>query len=255
MKLLKNKFLIGALCIAVALLLSFVALPALHGGSQNTYVNTVRMKVAVQKGTQISADMVETVKIPEGLLQGSISDVSSVLGRYANTNFYTGDYLTAEKLSDTPAEMDVLAAGTSKGKLVVSITLPSLASGVSGQLLPGDVVTVMAVQSNTVNLGLEPDITDTTTISGALIYPELQYLEVCMVTTNDGSDAEVSSEPTDEEHNSLPTTVSFYVNETQALLLAELEQQGSIYLAFVARGQAAVAYIPDAQRVLNTEVE
>lgn len=257
MKLLKNRIFIGVLCIAIALLLSFVAVPAMQKESKSAYVNVVRMKTAVQEGTQISEGMVEAVKVPEGLVQEVISDTSSVLGRYVNTDLYAGDYLAADKLSDTLEETDKLAAGITKDKMVVSVTLPSLASGVSGQLLPGDIVTVMALPENTVNqtLGLEPETVDTDDSSGAMIYPELQYLEVCSVTAVDGSDAHVSAQLSDEEENALPVTVSFFADETQALLLAELEQQGTIYLAFVARGEATAAYIPNEQRVFNLEVE
>lgn len=70
MKLLKNKFVIGVLSIAVALLVSFVAVPTLQKDKGSTYVNAVRMVTAVQEGTQISVEMVETVKAPEGLVQG-----------------------------------------------------------------------------------------------------------------------------------------------------------------------------------------
>ncbi len=76
-----------------------------------------------------------------------------------------------------------------------------------------------------------------------------------MVTTNQGEDATVEADPDDDEENSLPVTVSFYVSQEQALRLAELEQEGTIYLAFVARGADAAQYIPDEDRVLNTEVE
>lgn len=93
MKLLKNRIFIGVLCIAIALLLSFVAVPAMQKESKSAYVNVVRMKTAVQEGTQISEGMVEAVKVPEGLVQEVISDTSSVLGRYVNTDLYAGDYL------------------------------------------------------------------------------------------------------------------------------------------------------------------
>lgn len=257
MKLLKNRIFIGVFCIAIALLLSFLAVPAMQKESKSTYVNAVRMTTAVQEGVQISLEMVETVKVPEGLMQGGISDTSSVLGRYANTDLYAGDYLIADKLSDALEETDKLAAGISKDKMVVSVTLPSLASGVSGRLLPGDIVTVMALPENTANqtLGLELELVDTDDDSGAMIFPELQYLEVCSVTAGDGSDAHVSAQLSDEEENALPVTVSFFADETQALLLAKLERQGTIHLAFVARGEATAAYIPDTQRIFNTEVE
>ena len=76
-----------------------------------------------------------------------------------------------------------------------------------------------------------------------------------MVTTSDGTDASVEASPADDKKNSLPVTISFYVSQEQALRLVELEQEGTIYLAFVARGDDAAQYISDADRVLNTEVE
>ncbi len=259
MRLFKNRIFAGVLCIVSALLIGFVAVPVLSGSQSQTSV--VRMTEYVAVGTQITEAMVETVSVPEGVVSGSINSVSSVVGKYAGTDLLTGDYLTSAKLTDTLEEVDSFSAGTQKGKIIVSVTLPSLASGVSGRLLPGDIVTVMTVsKSETMqSLGVEPvDTTDETTCNAAVstvIYPELQYVEICMVTTNQGEDASVEADPDDDEENSLPITVSFYVNQEQALRFAELEQEGTIYLAFVARGVDAAQYIPDEGRVLNTEVE
>lgn len=255
MKLFRNRFLIGALCIIAALLLCFLALPALQVGSQSAYVNAVRMKQPVQAGTQITAEMLETVSIPEKIVDGGISDISSAVGKYVNVRLYAGDYLTVEKLSATLAEQDSFPAGTSKGKTVVSVTLPSLASGVSGRLLPGDVVTVIAVPKGTANqsLGVEPGETpETATSGGAYVSPELEYIEVCMITANDGADAAVNAHPGEDKKNTLPVTVSFYATTEQAVKLAELEQHGTIHIAFVARGEAASEYLPE--RVLAGDV-
>ena len=260
MKLLKNRFVIGALCIIAALLIAFFALPSLQG-RQGTYISAVRIKQPIEAGTQLTAEMLETVSVPESLVKGGISDISLAVGKYAVADLYTGDYLTAEKFSTMLAEQNSFPAGTAKGKLVVSVTLPSLASGISGQLLPGDIVTVMAVSKSDTNktLGVEPtDTTDETTYNTAastVIYPELQYVEVCRATSNDGADASVEADPGQDKKNSLPVTVSFYVSQEQALRLAELEQKGTIYLAFVARGNDAAQYIPDTDRVLNSEVD
>lgn len=255
MKIFRNRFFIGTLCIIAALILSFIIVPALNG-SQDT-VSVVRMTEAAAAGTLITEEMVETVTVPEGIVDGGISTESSVIGMYAVANLYAGDYLTAEKLTDTLKKVDLFSAGTDKGKLVASITLPSLASGVSGRLLPGDIVTVIAVsQSEDADtLSIEPGDTSEETTASTVIDPELQYVEVCMVTTGDGADASVEADPDDDEENSLPVTVSFFVTQEQALLLAELKQEGTIYLAFVARGDDAAQYLPDADRVLNTEVE
>ncbi len=255
MKLLKNRFVIGTLCIIAALLIAFFATPTLQSTTQGAYVSAVRMKQPIEAGTQISDEMLGTVKVPEKLIEGSISEVSLAVGQYAAADLYAGDYLTSAKLSPMPMEQNSFLAGTAKGKLVVSVTLPCLASGVSGRLLPGDVVTVMALPQSSVNqsLGVEPE-TDEADLSGAVIFPELQYIEVCMVTANDGADASVQAQPSEDTKNSLPVTVSFYAIRDQALLLAELENQSIIHLAFVARGEAVTQYIPDAV-LAETEVK
>jgi pilus assembly protein CpaB len=194
--------------------------------------------------------------VPGNLVQNSISEQSKAVGQYAATNLYAGDYLTAEKLTDTLAEQSVFSAGEAKGKKVVSITLPSLASGVSGRLLPGDIVSVIAIPQSAINqtLGVEPEDSDEAKTSGAYIDPVLAYIEVCMVTTNDGADAFVEAQPDGDTKNTLPVTVSFYVTEEQALKLAELEQTGTIHLAFVARGNTASEYVSDSVLV-GTEVD
>jgi len=255
MKFLKNRFVIGALCIIAALLIAFFALPSLQNGSQGAYVSAVRMKQPIEAGTQLTAEMLETVSIPETLVEGSISGISSAVGKYTVADLFTGDYVTVAKLSPTLVEQNSFPAGTAKGKTGVSVTLPTLASGVSGHLLPGDVVTVMALPKGSANqsLGVEPE-TDEADLSGAVIYPELRYVEVCMVTANDGADASVEAQPDEDTKNSLPVTVSFYVTEQQALLLAELENQSIIHLAFVARGTNVTQYIPDAV-LTETEVD
>jgi len=55
------------------------------------------------------------------------------------------------------------------------------------------------------------------------------------------------------ESNSLPYTISFFCNEDQALILAQIEQEGEFHVAFVAHGEDANEYIPAAQRVLSGE--
>lgn len=250
MKLLRNKFVIGILCILTALVLSFVALPTLLGVGQKATVTAVRLKEPVSAGTRITTDMLETVKVPQNLVKNGISEPSQAVGRYAKTDLYVGDYLTNAKTSTTQAGQNPFSAGVSKGKLVVSVALPSLASGVSGRLLPGDVVTLMAIPKAAVNqsLGTEPESGESPE-SDVVIDPDLKYLEICMVTASDGSDANVQAETGKDGKNTLPVTVSFYVTEAQAKKLAELNQASTIYLVFVARGEAASQYLPD--RVLT----
>ena len=90
MKLFKNKFVIGALCILLGLLFSFIALPALFDSGQSESVNVLRMKQTVQAGTQITADMMETVSVPENLIENGVSDAAIAVGQYATADLYGG---------------------------------------------------------------------------------------------------------------------------------------------------------------------
>jgi pilus assembly protein CpaB len=256
MKILRNKFVIGTLCIVLALLFAFVALPALTGSGKSETVSVLRMTQTVSEGTQLTTDMVETVGVPKNLVENGMSEQSAAVGKYAAADLYAGDYLTTEKLAATLAEQNLFSAGTDKGKMVISVTLPSLASGVSGRLLPGDIVSVIAIPQGTVNqtLGVEPGEAPDTAVSGAYIDPALACIEVCMVTTSTGAEASVEAQPDEDTKNTLPVTISFYVTEEQALKLAELEQAGAIHLAFIARGNAVSDYVPDSVLV-GTEVD
>ena len=89
--------------------------------------------------------------------------------------------------------------------------------------------------------------------SQTVIPDELRYLEVCKVTSSDGTDALVNAAKDPEQPNRLPATVTFYATEEQALKLAEVEQNGELHIVFLARGDDADVYIPREQRVLAEE--
>jgi pilus assembly protein CpaB len=250
MKLFRNRIFLGILCIIAGLLAGFAILPALTNSAAETRPVLV-MKATVQTGTQITADMVTTQEMPKNAFSGALTKPDEAVGKYAAADLYTGDVLTGAKLSATLQATDAMAAATEKNRQVVSVTLPSLAAGVSGRLLPGDIVAVMATPKNAgQSLGLDPDTETEEQPTGTAVVEGLETLEVCMVTTNDAADAHVSANPGKDDKNALPVTVSFFVTPEQALKLAELEQNSTIHLAFVARGASASSYLQDADKVL-----
>ena len=267
MKILRNKFLIGILCIVIGVTVGFVLLPK----SQDADINmtkVVRLTQDVEAGTKLEEKMLEIATIhAESVPDGASSALESFLNRYASSQLYEGDILTAAKVRDTL--VDPVAAAAAKGKQLVSVTVPSLSAGVSGTLQPGDVVSIMVTSKVTQfnqNLGLMTPVEDSEETSdwqtgGSLISSvtkesqtyipeELRYLEVCKVSSSDGTDALVNGDKDKEEPNRLPVTITFYATEAQALKLAEVEQNGEIHVTFVARGDAADAYIPRDERVL-----
>ena len=267
MKILRNKFLIGILCIVIGVTVGFVLLPK----SQDADINmtkVVRLTQDVEAGTKLEEKMLEIATIPaESVPDGASSALESFLNRYASSQLYEGDILTSAKVRDTL--VDPVAAAAAKGKQLVSVTVPSLSAGVSGTLQPGDVVSIMVTSKVTQfnqNLGLMTPVEDSeetsdwqtgsnlissvTKESQTYIPEELRYLEVCKVSSSDGTDALVNGDKDKEEPNRLPVTITFYATEAQALKLAEVEQNGEIHVTFVARGDAADVYIPRDERVL-----
>lgn len=286
MKLIRNKFIIGILCIAIGVTAGFILLPRSQR-SEISMTQVVRLTQNIKAGEQLTVENLETTTIPAANVpSGASSSVDTYRGKYAVTQLFAGDILTATKVRDTL--VDPVAAGAAKGKQLVSLTIPTLTAGVSGTLLPGDVVAVMVTSKITQfnqQLGLlvateQSTITTTpesedgegedsdgdinsginqTLISSiqkeseTYIPEELRYLEVCKVTSSDGTDALVNAAKDPDVPNRLPATITFYVTEEQALKLAEIEQNGDIHIAFLARGDAADVFIPREERVLVEE--
>lgn len=110
-------------------------------------------------------------------------------------------------------------------KRAISITIPSFAGGLSGKLISGDIVSIIAVDFKE---------------QGETVVPEeLQYVEVIAVTDSKGNDDEtVTVKPDGEEEVELPETVTLLVTPVQANILAELEAEGEIHISLVYRGTA-----------------
>ena len=107
-------------------------------------------------------------------------------------------------------------------KQAISVTIKSFATGLSGKLQSGDIVSVIVADY--------PEDGETT------IPAELQYVEIISVTASTGYDANTDEAKGDEKE--LPSTVTFLVLPEQAKVLAELEQVAKLHLALVYRGTA-----------------
>ena len=136
-----------------------------------------------------------------------------------------GEYVLAAKISDSPASENAYLYNLTGEKRAISITIPSFAGGLSGKLISGDIVSIIAVDFKE---------------KGETVVPEeLQYVEVIAVTDKKGNDDEtVTVKPDGEEETELPETVTLLVTPKQANILAELEAEGEIHVALVYRGTA-----------------
>ena len=207
------------LCILLALIICFGVTP-LFSRSASEKTDIVRVTKDIKEGDEITAEMVQTVEVGAyNLPQNLMTDKKEVVGKYATADLVAGDYILSSKLSAVPAAENAYLYNLDGTKQAISVTIKSFATGLSGKLESGDIVTVI--------------VADYQGKGETAIPPELQYVEVISVTASSGYDAN-TGEVVDEKE--LPSTVTLLVTTEQAKVLAELEQDSELHLALVYRG-------------------
>ena len=219
MKIFRNRTVIGVLCILLALIICFGVTP-LFSRSASEKTEIVRVTKDIKEGDEITAEMVQTVEVGAyNLPQNLMTDKKEVVGKYATADLAAGDYILSSKLSAVPAAENAYLYNLDGKKQAISVTIKSFATGLSGKLESGDIVTVI--------------VADYQGKGETAIPPELQYVEVISVTASSGYDANTGEVVDDKE---LPSTVTLLVTTEQAKVLAELEQDSELHLALVYRG-------------------
>jgi len=219
LKIFRNRTVIGVLCILLALIICFGVTP-LFSRSASEKTEIVRVTKDIKEGDEITAEMVQTVEVGAyNLPQNLMTDKKEVIGKYATADLAAGDYILSSKLSAVPAAENAYLYNLDGTKQAISVTIKSFATGLSGKLESGDIVTVI--------------VADYQGKGETAIPPELQYVEVISVTASSGYDAN-TGEVVDEKE--LPSTVTLLVTIEQAKVLAELEQDSELHLALVYRG-------------------
>lgn len=226
MSFLKNRTVLGVICIVLSLFICF-ALTPLFNQSVSQKASIVRVVKDIKCGDQITKDMVQTAEVgvynlPEDIMK----QTDSVIGKYATADLSPGDYILSSKLTDIPAAENAYLYNLDGGKQAISVSIKSFAQGLSGKLNPGDIVSVIA-----------PDYKKQ---GSTVIPPELTYVEVIGVTASTGydTDSEQPSKDADkaEDEKQLPATVTLLASPEQAKILAELETDGKLHLSLVYRG-------------------
>ena len=213
--LLKNRIVIGLICIILSLIICFGLTPMFNNALKSR-VSLVRVNTEIHKGDQIT-----------------------VVGKYANTDLYKGDYILESKLSDTPMLKNAYLGKLNGENRAISVSIKSFAAGLSGKLEAGDIVTLIA--------------SDVGEKRETLVLPELQYVEIIATTASSGTDNDVQADVEDGEEQELASTITVLATPEQARLLAELEQTGKLHAALVFRGDSTQAqkFLDEQQKVLE----
>ena len=225
-KFLKNRIILGLICIVVSLLICFGITPMFNDALKSK-VTLVRVTKEIRTGEQITDKVVTSVEaVGYNLPSNVIYKIEEVVGKYANADLYKGDYILKSKLSDTPMLRNAYLNKLNGENRAISVSIKSFASGLSGKLEAGDIVSLIAA-----DVGSQRE---------TLVYPELQYVEIIATTGSSGSDQNVQERGNGEEEE-LASTITVLASPEQSRLLAELEQTGKLHAALVFRGESTQA--------------
>lgn len=221
----RNRTIIGAVCILLAVLVCFGITPLFNAGLK-AQTEAVRVKAEViPRGTYITADMVEVyTRGASGMSDSIATSLDEVVGRYTDVELRKNTDVNTSWLFSEPLTQYEYLTKLDGSKVAISVTIPTFAKGGSGKVEAGDIIMLFATDKDT----------------GATTQPpELKYVEVLAVTQSSGIDKEYQAPQNKKEEKpeeTLPSTITLLVNTEQAQLLAHLEESNSLHLAFVYRG-------------------
>ena len=135
------------------------------------------------------------------------------MGKFANADWLRATISSTPRYLNEPAADNAYLYNLDGSQQAMSITIKSFATGLSGKLQSGDIVSVVA-----------PDFKKQ---GQTVIPPELKYVEVIGVTASSGYDANTGEAPSEEDERELPSTVTLLVSPEQSRVLAELELTAS----------------------------
>ena len=222
MNIFKNRTVIGLLCIVLSLVICFAITPMFNRTiSEKTEI--VRVTRNIRIGDEITKDMVKLVEVGSyNLPESVVRNIDEVIGKYASADMAPGDYIIRSKAAEEPAAENAYLYNLNGEKQAISVSVKAFANGLSGKLISGDIVSVIA-----------PDYRKQ---GSTIIPPELQYVEVIAVTANSGYDANTGERGDEETEKELPGTVTLLVTPEQGKVLAELEAEGKLHLSLMYRG-------------------
>lgn len=223
----RTKTFYGIVSIVLGLAVALGGVPLLRAQTVGT-VDVVCFAADVGSGTLITEGLLTTVEAASyHMPSGALFDTAQAVGRYLTVDAIAGDYVTSARLSAQYPGDDPFLLNLPEGKVAISIPLPDLAQSVSGKLRAGDVVQIFAAEnSGGSHIASAP--------------AELRYVEVLTVTYQDGVDVgEGGHGAGSSAASNILSTATLLVNAKQAVTLAGLQKNASLYVALVIRGNDA----------------
>jgi len=242
----------------VAAIVVFVALNQGGGGSDNakpgsavtTTSAVVVAKSDIAAGTEITADMVEVIEVPDSLLvRDAFASTQLVVGEAARYPIAAGEQVTRARVGAN-TEGDGLAFVVPAGMRAIAVSVDEI-TGVGGLILPGDRADVIAVISDQAGAN-NPDrvvtvLQDVEVLAVAQSAQEpvpAADEEAAAQAETDGASTTSGQLPENAEPQPSARTVTLALTPEQVQLLALVQEEGSIYLSLRRFGDKAQPKLP-----------
>lgn len=218
-----NRFVFGIVSLLLAAIIAFIAIPATISKT-NGKAEIVRITQPVRGGSRITDKDVELVEVGGYNLPADTARMKEdVVGKYAVADLAAGDYILASKVSSTPITSDIQLNSIPSGKMAISLTVKTLASGLSDKLQPGDVIRIY----HFLNVAKE--------------IPELEFVKVLSVTDSKGINVDNAQESGEDEEKRQSATITVLASPEQAKLITGLENDGVCHVALISRNNEKLA--------------
>ena len=220
---LNNRFIFGILSLVLAAVIAFVALPTI-ARQTNGKTEIVRITQPVLKGEKITSDNAEVVEVGGYNLPSNVAhSMEDVEGLYVTADLAAGDYILTSKVSTVPVSSDVALNDIPSGKVAISLSVKTLASGLSDKLQPNDIIRIYHF------------------LETAEEVPELRFVKVLSVTDSDGINVDNTKEPTEDEEPQQSATITVLASPEQARIITEMENDGVAHVALISRNNDQLA--------------
>ena len=220
---LNNRFLFGILSLLLSAIIAFIAIPTI-AGQTNGKTEIIRVTSPIAKGEEITPEAVEVIEVGSYNLPDNVArSIQDVAGRYAAADFEAGDYILASKVSLIPITSDVALNNLPSGKVAISLTVKTLASGLSDKLQPGDIIRIYHY------------------LDAAREVPELRYVQVLSVTDSDGNNVDNTAELEEGEEKQQSATITVLASPEQAEVITGIENDGTAHVALICRNNEELA--------------
>ncbi|SHO54179.1 Flp pilus assembly protein CpaB [Anaerocolumna xylanovorans] len=219
-----NRFTFGVISLVLAGTIAFIAIPTTISKT-NGKTEIVRITQSLIKEGDVLTDKdVEVVEVGSYNLPENIAHTKDdVVGKYTTADLAKGDYILTSKVSATPLTSDVQLSNIPSGKMAISLSIKTLASGLSDKLQPNDIIRIYHF------------------LDEAEDVPELQFVKVLSVTDSKGVNVDNTQEPTKDEEKQQSATITVLASPEQAKIITGLENDGTCHVALISRNNDKLA--------------